>query len=65
MGAFYYQVMSFDLINAGIIYQSAMTIIFKKMLGEMVECYVDDLLVKSCQRIDHLELLKVLFDKLR
>lgn len=28
------------------------------------ECYVDDLVIKSRQRIDHLEYLKAIFDKL-
>lgn len=32
-----------------------MTIILKEMLGDIVECYVNDLVVKSCQRRDHLK----------
>lgn len=35
------------------------------MLGDMVQCYVDDLVVKSRQRVDQLEHLKVIFNKLR
>lgn len=35
------------------------------MLGATVECHVDDLVIKSRQRITHLEHLKVVFDKLR
>lgn len=31
--------------------------IFFKILADMVECYVEDLVVKSHQRIDHLEYL--------
>lgn len=37
--------------------------IFKKMLGDMVECYVDNLVVKSREKFDHLEHLRVVFDK--
>lgn len=33
---FYYQVMPFVLKNAGATYQRAMTVIFKKMLGDML-----------------------------
>lgn len=41
-----------------------MTVIFKEMLGDTVECYIDDLIVKSHQKMDHLEHLKVIFKKL-
>lgn len=41
-----------------------MGIIFKEMLGDIVECYVDDLVVKSHQRNDHLKHLEVVCDKL-
>lgn len=59
---FCYQVMLFGL-KAEVTYQRAVTI--KEMLGNMVECYVDDLIIKSRQKIDHLEHLRVVFDKLR
>lgn len=35
------------------------------MLGDTVKCHVNDLVIKSCQRIDHLEHLKVVLDKHR
>ncbi|KAA0032812.1 uncharacterized protein E5676_scaffold575G00370 [Cucumis melo var. makuwa] len=35
------------------------------MLHKYVECYVDDLVVKSKRRQDHLKDLKVMFDHLR
>lgn len=35
-------------------YKRAMTVLFKKMLGDMVEHYFDDLVVKSHQRKDHI-----------
>lgn len=41
-----------------------MTVIFKEMLGDTVECYVDDLVIESQQRVDYQEHLKVVFDKL-
>ncbi|MCQ7416341.1 reverse transcriptase domain-containing protein, partial [Salmonella enterica] len=35
------------------------------MLHKRVECYVDDLVVKSKKREDHLQDLKIVFDRLR
>lgn len=38
--------MPFGLKNVGATYQRVMTVFFKKMLKDIVECYVDDLVVK-------------------
>lgn len=46
-------------------YQNAMTIIFKEILGDTVECYVDYWIVKSLQMVDHLRHLKMVYEKLR
>lgn len=32
-----------------------MTVISDEKLGDRIECYIDDLVVKSCQRVDHLK----------
>ena len=53
-GIFCYKVMPFGLKNAGATYQRAMQTIFEDMLHKTVECYVDDLVVKSRKRPDHL-----------
>ncbi|XP_059658707.1 uncharacterized protein LOC132305039 [Cornus florida] len=50
--------MPFGLKNAGATYQRAMTAIFHNMLHHTVEDYVDDLVVKSKQREDHLQDLR-------
>lgn len=34
------------------------------MIGDILECYVDNLVVMSWQMIDHLGYLRVVFDKL-
>ena len=60
-----YKVMPFGLKNAGATYQRAMQKIFDDMLHKNVECYVDDLVVKTRNRGDHLEDLKKVFDRLR
>ena len=57
--------MPFGLKNAGTTYQRAMQKIFDDMLHKNVKCYVDDLVVKSRKREDHLRDLRMVFDKLR
>ena len=60
-----YKVIPFDLKNVGATYQRAMQKIFDDMLHKNVECYIDDLVVKTRKRGDHLEDLKKVFDRLR
>ena len=57
--------MPFGLKNAGATYQRAMHKIFDDMLHKNVDCYVDDLVVKSRKREDHLQDLRMVFDRLR
>ncbi|KAA0061113.1 ty3-gypsy retrotransposon protein [Cucumis melo var. makuwa] len=64
-GIYCYKVMPFGLKNAGATYQRAMQKVFDDMLHKYVDCYVDDLVVKSKRRQDHLKDLKVVFDRLR
>jgi len=54
-GIFCYRVIPFGLKNAGATYQRAMQTIFEDMLHKIVKCYVDDLVVKSKKRLDHLQ----------
>ncbi|KAG9453150.1 hypothetical protein H6P81_006054 [Aristolochia fimbriata] len=64
-GIFCYKVMSFGLKNAGATYQREMQNIFNDFLHKRVECYVDNLVVKTKQRADHLLNLRVVFERLR
>ncbi|GFZ02402.1 hypothetical protein Acr_15g0010100 [Actinidia rufa] len=64
-GIYCYKVMPFGLKNAGATYQRAMQKIFDDMLHKNVECYVNDLVVKTRDRNNHLEDLKKVFDRLR
>ncbi|XP_017978221.1 PREDICTED: uncharacterized protein LOC108662400 [Theobroma cacao] len=64
-GIYCYKVMPFGLKNAGAIYKRAMQKIFDDVLHRNVECYVDDLVVKSKKRVDHLEDLCQVFERLR
>lgn len=56
-GMYYYRVMLFGLKNAGATYQRAMTYILHDYIHDIVENYVDDLIVKTKIRSTHLEVL--------
>ena len=47
IGNYHYKVMSFDLKNAGSTYQRMMTRMFEPQLGNSIEVYIDDMVVKS------------------
>ena len=58
---YYYNVMSFDLKNAGATYQRMMSKVFCNEIGNMLEVYMDNMIVKSIEEVDHaLHLKKVL-----
>lgn len=59
-----YIIMPFGLKNAGARTLQAMTQIFREMLHKTVECYVDDLAVKSRKEVDHLADLRQVFSSL-
>ncbi|KAA3467003.1 Retrovirus-related Pol polyprotein from transposon opus [Gossypium australe] len=46
-GLFCYQVMHFGLKNAGVTYQWLVVRIFRKQIGQCIEVYVDNMLVKE------------------
>ncbi|GAA0147862.1 hypothetical protein LIER_07459 [Lithospermum erythrorhizon] len=56
-GIYCYKVMPFD--------QRAMQKIFDDILHKTMECYVDDLVVKSKTRSDHVNDLRIMFERLR
>ena len=65
MGVYCYIVMPFDLTNAGATYQHAMNVIFHEHICKTIECYVDDISVKSRGKGVHLVNLKRVFDIMR
>ena len=64
-GLYCYNVMPFDLKNAGATYQRLVTKMFRPLLGNTMEVYIDDMLVKSKQRPNHAVHLQQTFDLLR
>ena len=57
--------MPFGLKNAGATYQRAAITLFHDMMHKDVEVYVDDMIVKSQDRADHLAALQRFFEKIR
>ena len=48
-----YRVMPFGLKNAGATYQRLMTKIFKPLIGDIIEVYINDVIVKSKTQSEH------------
>jgi hypothetical protein len=57
--------MPFGLKNAGATNQQAMTNILDDLIHNTVECYVDDMVVKTKDRLHHQDDLRVVFNRLR
>ena len=64
-GHFEYTVLSFGLVNAPATFQAVMNRIFRPYLDKFVVCYLDDILIYSKTRDEHLEHLRLVFDTLR
>ena len=60
-----YDVMPFSLQNARATYQRLVTKIFRLLLGNTMEAYIDDMLMKSKERFDHTKHLQEAFELLR
>ena len=57
--------MLFGLKNAGATYQRVVTTLFHDMMHRDVEVYVDNMIVKSQDRVDHLAALERFFERIR
>ena len=64
-GIYCYKVMPFRLKNVGAAYQRLMNKMFSKQIGQNIEVYVDDMLVKSKEEPAHLDDLKETFTTLK
>ncbi|XP_061357618.1 uncharacterized protein LOC133301917 [Gastrolobium bilobum] len=62
---YYYNVMPFGLKNSGATYQRMINQVFADQLGQIVEVYIDDMIVKSINSPVHTEDLEQTFQKLR
>ena len=59
---YYYNVMAFVFKNVRATYQRLVTKIFRPLLGENMEVYIDDMLVKSKKHFDHTKHLQEAFE---
>jgi len=57
--------MSFRLKNVGATYQRAMMALFHDMMQKEIKVYVDNIIAKSRERENHVQILKELFERLR
>jgi hypothetical protein len=64
-GMFYYVTKPFGLQNAGATYQRCMQHVFGDHIGQTVEAYVDDIVVKTRKEDDMVSDLRMAFDCLR
>ena len=64
-GTFYYKVMPFRMKNAGATYQRMMNKVFRNQIGDMLEVYMDDMIVKSRADTDHAAHLREVFAQAR
>lgn len=65
LGTYEWVVMPFGLKNAGATYQRAMNMIFHDLIGRTVEVYIDDVVIKSNQRKNHIADLRQAFVRMR
>jgi len=65
LGLYCDTLMPFGLKNIGVTYQYAMNAIFHEHICKTIECYVDDIIMKSHVRGDNLADLKRVFDIMR
>ena len=65
MCLFCYRVMPFGLKNTGTTYQRLVNKILKPLIGHTMEVYVDDMIRKSKEPIDHVNHLEETFELLR
>ena len=63
-GTYCYRVMPFGLKNVGATYQRAATTLFLDMMQKDVEVYVDDMIMKSRGKADHLAALERFFERI-
>jgi len=62
---YFYKIMPFGLKNAGATYRKLMDNIFNHLMGKCVEVYIDNMVVKSPNHLQHAQDLSVVFSALR
>ena len=65
LGLYEFKVLPFGLANTPAVFQQAMHHIFHKQIGKSVLVYLDDILVFSKNKTEHLQHLREVLDILR
>lgn len=60
-----YSIMPFGLKNAGATFWRLVTTMFKDQLGDFMEVYIDDLIIKSLRKESHIGHMRTIFNILR
>jgi hypothetical protein len=64
IGLFEWVVVTFGLKNVGATYERDMNLIFHELLGNTMEVYINDIVVKSAEFSSHITDLRKAFDKM-
>ena len=64
-GNYYYNVIPFSLKNISATYQRMINKVFHNEIGDMLEVYMEDMIVKSTEELDHATHLKKVFEQAR
>ncbi|KAM1581578.1 hypothetical protein ACFX10_029417 [Malus domestica] len=64
-GLYCYTIMPFGLKNVGSTYQRLVNKMFKNQIGNTMEVYINDMVIKSRERCQHIDHLRNTFDVLR
>nr|KYP45445.1 Transposon Ty3-I Gag-Pol polyprotein [Cajanus cajan] len=65
LGVYAWVMMSFGLKNVGEKYKREMNLIFHDLIGKFVQVYIDDIIVESKRKDEHLLHLKLSFERMR
>nr|KYP38436.1 Transposon Ty3-G Gag-Pol polyprotein [Cajanus cajan] len=65
LGTHEWVIMPFGLKYAGATYQRAMNLIFHDLIGKFMQVYIDDIVIGSKKRDDHLQHLRLSFERMR
>ena len=65
LGTYEWVVMPFGLKNAGATYQRAMNTIFHDFINTFMQVYIDDIVIKSVSRKNHIDHLRQSFERMR
>ncbi|EYC38726.1 hypothetical protein Y032_0699g1624, partial [Ancylostoma ceylanicum] len=64
-GLYQFRVLPFGLASSPAVFQRLMHLVLSKLLSDEVSCYLDDIMVATCSKERHVEVLSKVFEALR